>query len=109
MCLSRTASGLSPPARTKQPRLEAATGKELATLKGMTSVSTPFPDNQRVVTASADRQQVWSLAGDRAMITLNGTRRIRSRSFPRTGSGLSGQPTYREVWEAANGKELGDP
>jgi WD40 repeat protein/serine/threonine protein kinase len=92
---------------------DAATGKELLTLKGHSNYITSVafsPEGQRIVTGSEDHTaKVWDAASGKELLTLTGhSDRVNSVAFSPDGRRIvtgSGDNTAK-VWEAAGGKEL---
>jgi WD40 repeat protein/serine/threonine protein kinase len=92
---------------------EAATGRELLTLKGHSERiwSVAFsPDGQRIVTGSHDHTaKVWEAASGKELITFTGhSNDLWSVAFSPDGRRIvSGSvDTTAKVWEAASGREL---
>ena len=92
---------------------EAASGKELLTLKGHSDGinSVAFsPDGQRIVTGSGDQTaKVWEAASGKELSHLKGhSARIRSVAFSPDGQRIvtGSDDQTAKVWEAASGKEL---
>jgi WD40 repeat protein len=102
---------------------EAATARELLTLKGHKSEiwSVAFsPDNQRIVTGSADgTAKVWDAATGQELLTLRQPGHggsVDSVAFSPDGERIvtgSGDPTFAhgrvytaKVWDATTGQEL---
>jgi WD40 repeat protein/tRNA A-37 threonylcarbamoyl transferase component Bud32 len=91
---------------------EAASGKELLTLKGHTrSVhSVAFsPDGQRLASASSDQTvKLWNMASNQELLTLRHSHRVDGVAFSPDGQRLAsaaGDGTVR-LWEVTSGKEL---
>ena len=92
---------------------EAASGKELLTLKGhnrwISSVAFS-PDGQRIVTGSEDQTaKVWDAASGKELLTLKGhSVGILSVAFSPDGQRIvtGSDDQTAKVWEAASGKEL---
>ncbi len=90
---------------------EAASGKELLTLKGHTNPISSMafsPDGQRIVTGSDYTAKVWDAASGKELLTLKGhSAGITSVAFSPNGRRIvTGSYGTAEVWEAASGKEL---
>jgi eukaryotic-like serine/threonine-protein kinase len=92
---------------------DAASGKELLTLKGHTDgvSSVAFsPDGQRIVTASGDNTaKVWDAASGKERLTLKGHRSwVLSVAFSPDGQRIvtGGLDRTAKIWEADSGKEL---
>ena len=92
---------------------EAASGRELLTLKGHSAPisSVAFsPDGQRIVTGSGDQTaKVWEAASGRELLTLKGhSNAIRSVAFSPDGQRIvtGSWDQTAKVWEAASGREL---
>ena len=92
---------------------EAATGKELLTLKGhrgWISCVAFSPDGQRIVTGSHDQTaKIWEAASGRGLLTLRGqTPPILPLAFSRDGQRILSAGAYPgfQVWEAARPEQV---
>jgi eukaryotic-like serine/threonine-protein kinase len=90
---------------------EAASGRELLTLKGHGAVGyiAFLPDGQRIVTGSWDRTaKVWEAASGRELLTLKGHGAVGYIGFLPDGQRIVTGSLDRtaKVWEAASGREL---
>ena len=101
---------------------DAATGKELAVLRGHDSSvnSAAFrPDGSRIVTASQDKTaRIWDAATGKEVAVLSGhENRVKSAAFSPDGSRIvtASEDKTACIWDAATGKEVsvlrghGDP
>jgi WD40 repeat protein len=93
--------------------LDAATGQELLTLKGLIFgvLSVAFsPDGKRLVTGSFDKKvKLWDAATGRELLTLQGhTDAVWSVAFSPDGRRLATASEDRTVklWDATTGQEL---
>src|SRR5438876_450320 len=101
---------------------DAASGRELLTLKGHSAVITSVafsPDSQWIVTGSWDQTvKVWEAASEQQPLTLRGHRAgVWSAAFSPDGQRIvtGSDDQTAKVWETASGQELltlkghGDP